>query len=266
MIYVCIPARDEADTVGLLLWRIRRAFEDLGREYHALVGDDGSRDHTAEVLDLYAKVSPLTVQSGRKPKGYAATLESLLRQAVELSDRPKRDATIVMHGDFSHSPEFLADFVRKLDSGADLVVGEGEIPRDEGRAYRWTRLWSAFLFRRSLGLAEVTDPTSGFVGVRLAVLKALFDKHPKLLLSDGWAANAELVGRASAYARRIETVSFVEKHQLKSRPSRVACWATARALWRASGIVHRAVGSERAAVRPAESAPSRARPPRRPRP
>jgi glycosyltransferase involved in cell wall biosynthesis len=248
MIYVCIPARDEAETVGLLLWKVRKAFEALGREYHVLVGDDGSRDHTAEVLDLYAKVSPLSIHSGRKAQGYASTLEALLRQAVELSDRPKRDAAIVMHADYAHGPEFLGDFVRKLDSGADIVVGEGTIEPTWERGYRWTRKWSAYLLRRSIAVPGVSDPTSGFVGFRLATLKSLFERHPKVLLSDGWAANAELVGRAAAYARRVETVPIVEKHGFKSRPSRVAPWPTARALWAASRVVNRAVSGERAAA------------------
>lgn len=259
MIYVCIPARDEAETVGLLLWRIRKAFEGLGREYHVLVGDDGSRDHTAEVLDLYAKVSPLTVQSGRTAKGYAGTLEALLRQAVELSDRPKRDAAIVMHGDFAHGPEFLGDFVRKLESGADVVVGESAIESSWERGYRWTRKWSAYLLRRSIGVPGVSDPTSGFMGFRLAVLKSLFEGGEKTMMSDGWAANAELVGRAAAHARRVETVSFTEKQTFKSRPSRVEPWPTARALWRATGVVKRAVGAERAASRGEGSPKARSR-------
>jgi glycosyltransferase involved in cell wall biosynthesis len=249
MIYVCVPARDEAETVGLLLWRVRKAFENLGREYHVLVGNDGSQDHTDEVLDLYAKVSPLTVQSGRSPKGYAATMESLLRQAVELSDRPKRDAAIVMHGDFSHGPEFLGDFIRKLESGADVVVGESIIDPDWTRGYRWTRKWSAYLLGRSIGVPGVTDPTSGFLGFRLAVLKALFETTERTLISDGWAANAELVGRAAAHARRVETVSFAEKQGFKSRPSRVEPWPTARALWRARGPLRRVVDAERATSR-----------------
>lgn len=246
MIYVCIPSRDEAETIGLLLWRIRKAFETLGREYHVLVGDDGSQDHTPEVLDLYAKVSPLTIQSGRTPHGYAATVEQLLRQALELSDRPKRDAAIVMHGDFAHSPDFLGDFVRKLDSGADIVVGESAIETSWQRGYRWARRWSAYLLGKSAGVPGVADPTSGFTGFRLAVLKSVFDHPAPVLTSDGWAANAELLGRAAAYARQIETVEIRERHDLKTRESRVEPWPMARSLWGASRVVRQAVQSERA--------------------
>src|SRR5215217_8457969 len=92
MIYVCIPSYDEAPTVGLLLWKIRQVFAAFPREYQLLVLDDGSGDSTTEVLEPYARVLPLTVIRHPQRRGYAASVEALLRRAVELTDRPKRDA------------------------------------------------------------------------------------------------------------------------------------------------------------------------------
>ena len=249
MIYVCIPSRDEGETIGLVLWKVRKAFEALGREYHVLVGNDGSSDHTGEVLDTYAQVLPLTIRADRTSQGYAATVEALLRQALELSDRHKRDGAILMHADFAHGPEFLGDFARKLDSGADLVVGEGTIDPQWDRWYRWTRRWSAYLLSRSAGVDGVLDPTSGYIGFRLAALKSVFSRPDRVLVSEGWAANAELVGRAAVHARRIDTVSFAERHDLKSRETRIEPWPTARELWASSHVVRKAVAAERAAPR-----------------
>ncbi len=249
MIYVCIPSRDEAETIGLVLWKVRKAFEALGREYHVLVGNDGSSDHTAEVLATYAEVLPLTIRADRTAQGYAATVEALLRQALELSDRHKRDGAILMHGDFAHGPEFLGDFAKKLDSGADLVVGEAAIDPEWERPYRWTRRWSKYLLGRSAGVAGVRDPTSGYIGFRLAALKSVFNRPDRVLLSDGWAANAELVGRTAVHARQIDTVSFPERHDLKGRATRIDPWPTARDLWRSSGVVRKAIAAERTAPR-----------------
>ena len=61
MIYVCIPSHNEAATVGLLLWKIRQVFAGFPREYQMLVLDDGSTDATAEILEPYSLVLPLTV-------------------------------------------------------------------------------------------------------------------------------------------------------------------------------------------------------------
>ena len=112
--------------MGLLLWKIRQVFAGFPREYQLLVLDDGSTDATAEVLEPYARVLPLTVIRHDERRGYAASVEELLRQAVELTDRPKRDAAILMHADFAHNPQIdprsgAADRERRRHGG-----GRGE--------------------------------------------------------------------------------------------------------------------------------------------
>ena len=85
----------------------------------------------------------------------------------------------------------------------------------------------------------VSDIVSGFVAFRLITLRnALRDAPEPMLRTDGWAANAELIGLAARHARRIETVPTVERHDLRHRPSRLSPWDTARALWRSRGSLH----------------------------
>ena len=88
MIYVCVPVRDEARTVGLVLWKVRQVFTAFSHEYQLLVCDDASTDGTGELLATYAKVLPLTVLTHRDRRGYASSLEELLRLALQRTDRP----------------------------------------------------------------------------------------------------------------------------------------------------------------------------------
>ena len=74
------------------------------------------------MLERYTRVLPLTVIRHQERRGYAASVEELLRQAVERTDRPKRDAAILMHADFAHGPNFIPDLVRRIESGADIVI------------------------------------------------------------------------------------------------------------------------------------------------
>jgi hypothetical protein len=249
MIYVLLPSRDEAETVGLVLWKIRRVFEELGREYHVLVLDDGSKDYSTDVLEQYASVVPLTLMRHERPLGYRATVEAWLREALAMSDRPRRDCAILMHADFAHGPEFLADFVRRMDSGADIVVGQSRVPAALPSGYRWARRWGAFVLRRSVKLSQVADPTSGFIGFRLAALKPVFEQPEAALTTEGWAANAALLGLASVHARRIETVPFAERHDLKSRASRIDPWTEIKAMWGSGKSVRHAIAAHEASPR-----------------
>ncbi len=238
MIYVCIPSFDEGPTIGLLLWKIRKVFEEFPREYQLLVADDGSTDHSASILEPYAKVLPLTVVHHAVRQGYARSVEELLNLALARSDRPKRDSAIVMHADFSHGPHFLPDFVRRLDSGADMVVGEATLEGEPSRGHRMLRRWAPMLLRRAVRVTGINDTVSGFVAFRLMTLKnAMRSPGAALLTSEGWAANAELIGRAAQHARRIETVPVIERHDLRPRGSRIQPWEAARQIWRAAGSI-----------------------------
>jgi len=76
---------------------------------------------------------------------------------------------------------------------------------------------------------------SGFLAFRLITLRHAMREHEQLLTLDGWAANAELIGKTARLARRVDTVPVVERHDLRQRPSRVQALDAAVQLWRARG-------------------------------
>jgi dolichol-phosphate mannosyltransferase len=257
MIYVCIPSYNEAPTIGLLLWKVRQVFAGFPREYQLLVLDDGSSDGTSEVLERYTRVLPLTVTRHEERKGYATSVEELLRQAVERTDRPKRDCAILMHADFAHGPNFIPDLVRRIESGADIVVAQGKLQGEPSRSRRLLRRLAPVLLRGAVTVPGVSDVVSGFSIFRLVTLRNAFRGNPTpLLTTQGWAANAELYGRAARHARRVETISAVERRDLRQRPSRVTSWEAAMAIWRSRGSL-RLVPPPARAAEPARAEESR---------
>lgn len=238
MIYFCIPSHDEAATVGLVLWKIRRVLEDSPREYQLLVGDDASTDATADVLAPYAKVLPLTVLRSETRLGYAATVERLFKEALRQSDRHKRDAAILIPADFAADPAELPEFLKRLDSGADVVVGESTLAGEPDRWSRLVRKWAPRLLGRRAKVPGVRDVVSGYAAFRLVALRNAFrEQGDSWLTADGWAANAQLLAWASAGARRVEVVPISERFDRRQRDPRHTPWERARALWAARGSI-----------------------------
>jgi glycosyltransferase involved in cell wall biosynthesis len=240
MIYICIPSYNEAATIGLLLWKVRQVFAGFPREYQLLVLDDGSNDPTAEVLERYTRVLPLTVTRHRERIGYAGSVEELLRQAVERTDRPKRDAAVLMHADFAHSPQFIPDLVRRIESGADIVIAESRLQGEPSRVRRLARRLAPMLLRGAVSVPGVSDVVSGFAIFRLVALRNAFRSGPTpLLTTQGWAANAELYDRTARHARRIECISAVERRDLRQRSSRNGSWDAVVGVWRSRSRLRR---------------------------
>ena len=206
MIYVCVSARNNAATVGLVLWKVRQVFEEFSREYRLLVADDGSIDGTAETLEPYSRALPMTLIPTEEPRGYAACMETLIRKALDLSDRPKRDCLVTLPADFSVSPAIIPDLIKRTESGADVVVGEttqGTRPT----VHRFVRRSAPWLLKPGIRLSGFRDVMSGVYAFRLVTLRACIRTDVDSFLdTNGGCANAELLARAAASARQIAVV------------------------------------------------------------
>ncbi|CAN5253505.1 hypothetical protein BH23GEM2_BH23GEM2_08980 [soil metagenome] len=234
MLYLCIPVHNEAPTVGLLLWRIRKVFQQYSREYEIIVYNDGSTDSTGDTIAGYGDVLPLTILGSEKPVGYGRALEACCREANSRSRYPRRDALIVMQGDFTDAPEHVPELVRRFEGGADVVTGERAPVSGMPAAVRRLRLIGRWLLRSRGTSLGTSDPLSGFRLYRIAVVRELLRgaREGPLLKSHGTAADVELLLAAAAIARRLESVATNPRYDLRQRGSRLRAPAQAVALFR----------------------------------
>jgi glycosyltransferase involved in cell wall biosynthesis len=236
VLHICIPVYNEAPTIGVLLWRIRKVFQEFPREYQVLVLDDGSTDATMETLEPYARVLPLTVQRSDERRGYAATMDALLRQAARRTRYPRRDAVVVMQADYTDQPEHLPELVKRFEGGADVVVAERgrEHERDAPTAVRRLRRVAPWVLRPFVSVPGVRDPFGSFRLYRISLLRDVIREagDAPIVTADGWAGNVELLVRAARLARRVETVELAPRYDVRPRESRVRPWNDAVSLYR----------------------------------
>src|SRR5438034_5972304 len=141
----------------------------------------------------------------------------------------------------------MEEMVKRIESGADLVVAEqreerGRAPRALWLARRWTP--------RLLPVPGLKDTVSGFCALRLSVLRQALgggsgggrDAAP-LLATDGWCASAELLARLAPHARRVDAIPAAARYDLVQRPSRVKPWRQLLDAWRARAVIRAARAS-----------------------
>jgi len=236
MLYLCIPAYNEAPTVGLLLWRLRSVMQEFAREYEILVYNDGSTDATAETLKSYEEVLPLTVLSGEVHRGYGHALGALAREVSRRTRYPRRDAMLTVQADFTDRPEDLPELIKRFEGGADVVIAEREVTAAWPKAARLLRRLAPIVTRPFIDIPEIKDPFGTLRIYRISVLRDLLKDSEKspLVRSDGWTANVELLLRVRKHARRIESVTFHPRYELRPRETRVRPWRNALAMWRSA--------------------------------
>lgn len=235
MIYICIPTYNEGQTIGVLLWRIRRVFQDYSREYEIIVYDDGSTDGTLATLEPYSEVIPLTILRGETCQGYGVAVDKLVREVSRRTRYARRDALIMMQADFTDQPEHIPELVKRFEGGADIVAAKQELTEAPAPVRRLHR-FAEWMQRAGLPKTDAADPFTTYRLYRISVLRELLKTigDKPAVTSTGWAANMELLLKARPFARRIENVDLAPRYDVRTRQTRVRPVADALNLFRFS--------------------------------
>ncbi len=156
-ICVVIPGYNAAQTIGAVIQGARKQNLDV------LVIDDGSTDATVSVArGCGAVVLNNCFNSG---KGFS------LRRGFDYAVKNNYDAVIAMDSDGQHSPEDIPNFLKALESGADVVVGNRMFSRKKMPKLRWVvnKTMSAIL--SFICRQNIPDSQNGFRLLKCAAIK-----------------------------------------------------------------------------------------------
>lgn len=171
---VIIPTYNERENIKTIIETI---FE-MNLNFHVLVVDDNSPDHTAQLVKQMQTDYPgqlfLHIREGKQGLGTAYIFG--FKWAIDRG----YNFIFEMDADFSHNPADLERLYQASLKGADVVVGSRYV--EGGETVNWSRYRNVLskggaLYTRILTWMPVKDPTAGFVCYRKKVLETInFDQ------------------------------------------------------------------------------------------
>jgi len=197
---VVFPAYNDAGTIPSMVIGARLAARKLAEAYEIVVVNDGSSDHTAEVLAELESVFPeLRVIHHPVNRGYGGALRTGFQAAT-------KDLIFYTDGDAQYDPQQMARLFEVWEPTSDFVNGT-KIGRSDplhraviGRFYHWSvRLW--------FGL-RLTDVDCDFRLFR----RRIFDKVE--LTKDSGVICVELMKKVQDNGFRIQEVPVNHFHRV----------------------------------------------------
>ena len=207
---ILMPCLNEAETIGICVWKAMRYLAGAGIAGEVLVADNGSTDGSQTIAEgLGARVVAVA------ERGYGAALQGGIAAA--------RGRFVIM-GDADDSYDFTAldGFLGKLRGGADLVMGNRFAGGIEKGAMPFLHRWlgnPVLSFVGRLFFATGTrDFHCGLRGFRAEPIRALG------LRTTGMEFASEMVVRSALSGLAIEEVPTTLKPDGRSRPPHLKTW------------------------------------------
>jgi dolichol-phosphate mannosyltransferase len=210
-------------------------------DLQVLVVDDASPDGTGRLAEALAEAHPGRIhvrhRAGKLGLG-TAYLEGF-QQAMDLG----AEAVVQMDADFSHSPNYLPDFISRL-AGYDVVVGsryvpQGKLDENWGRQRVLLSAWANLYARAILGI-RVHDATVGFKAWRAGTLRGIgLDR----ICSNGYVFQVEMAYVTQRLGYRVleRPIFFEERRVGQSKMSTQVKLEAALRVWEV-GLRHRGLG------------------------
>ena len=199
---IVIPTYNEADNITRLIDAVCDTVKTIdGWDFKLLVVDSKSPDKTADIVKSIQKTNKAVYLLDTEKEGIGKAYTRGFQHALE---KFKPDVLFEMDADYSHDPKALPSFIRKIDAGADMVIGSrytkgGSIPKDWGLDRKIFSVMGNLIVRAGFLKLSITDWTGGYRAIRANLV----------------AASIHHVNRYTGYVFQIALLDFAVKHGAK---------------------------------------------------
>lgn len=219
---IVIPTYNEADTIGKLIDHLfTHTFANINNwNCKLLIIDGNSPDNTAQIVrEKQKRYSNLNLLIEKKKEGIGAAYVKGFHKAIA---EHQADVIIEFDGDFQHPPETIPIMLKKIEEGADYVLGSRKIKGGSNpRGWGYKRLLYSelggfltrlILFFPTKTFFQITDPTTGLKASRVKDFVDKFDRE--YLYSNSFGYKLEFLYRMTKLNARIVEIPL--KFQIRA--------------------------------------------------
>lgn len=168
-VIIILPTYNEKGNIENLVEKIHEISKKVKNwRLEILIVDDNSPDGTGKIAAKLARQwQGVYFISGQK-KGLGAAYVRGMDYAIK---KMKAAVLFQMDADFSHNPEKIPEFLKKIEKGYDFVIGGrylkgGSIPQNWGVKRKIFSIGGNLIVRSILGHFSISDWTSGFRAIK----------------------------------------------------------------------------------------------------
>ena len=212
---IIIPTYNESDNIEKMLNTVLA----LPEYIEILVVDDNSPDGTASIVEKYLDNNRVHLLNREKKEGLGPAYIAGFKHSFQYNP----DYVIEMDADFSHDPNFVVNFVDRMEKeNLDLVIGSRYCNGISVVNWPLRRLFLSYYGNRYASFilgSKIMDITGGFKCFRVSVLKTMnFDN----ILSAGYSFQIEMNYSFESTGKKIaeEPIIFYERRSGQSKMSK----------------------------------------------
>lgn len=208
---VVVPAYNEEERLGATLDRMIAYLKDMPREWELVVVDDGSRDHTRELVETASRSHSqvrLIANERNRGKGYSVKRGMLAAQG---------DAVLFSDADLSSPIEEVEKLIPFLENGHDVVIGSRDIIGSKIEVpqplFRRVMGYTFMVLRDWIAVSGFRDTQCGFKLFRRPAAQAVFTQSRV----DGFCFDVEILAIAKTLGYRMCEVPVVWRNDERSK-------------------------------------------------
>jgi dolichol-phosphate mannosyltransferase len=226
MIYIILPAYNEAKSLPLLIPKIKAVMEHHNYSYTVIIVNDGSKDDTSHLINEYKKQMPIEVINHKYNRGLGETIRDGFEYASEISTDD--DIIIRLDCDDTHDPIYMPGLIDKINQGSDVVIASRFVEGggQEGLTFfrKTISLFANLFMKIFFPIKGLKEYSSGYRAYRVSVIKhalEVFGNNFIQLKGIGFSCTLEKIIKLKILGAKFSESPFVLKYNQKLSESKM---------------------------------------------